>query len=339
MSKIRLNESAKDRLERGRLHLPCSGRYADSFKGGEMQIARRKRPPGWPWIWAVAALCSHGLAMAACPPEAWSRTSIEALKQDDFRIAGAGTRASLAIGLIDCLDSPDPALRDGIAYEALQHWLREKTLSPEDRRALRTRLFAKLDAPDPLGVARPFAALVLSEIARSDRIEPWMRDAERSEMIGRAARYLRSIDDYRGFDAEAGWRHGVAHGADWAMQLTLNPALTRAQLDLLLDAVAAQAVPAAGHAYVFGEPERLARPLLFIAKRGLHSEAEWTAWFAALSMRVGDPALAWKDAAWLARRHDLAAFLQLLYVETDVSEDPGIARMRPGVLAALKALP
>lgn len=304
-----------------------------------MQIVRNRVLLGWPLVWAVAVLCLHGLAFAACPPADWSRTSIEALKKDDFRIEDTGARASLAIGLIDCLDSPDPVLRDGLAYEALQRWLRAKDLSPELRRELRTRLFAKLDAPDPLGVARPFAALVLSEIARSDRIEPWMRDDERIDMIGRAARYLGAVDDYRGYDPEVGWRHGVAHGADWAMQLALNPALTRAQLDPLLDAVAAQAVPAAGHAYVFGEPERLARPLLFIAKRGLHSEAEWTAWLAALSMRVGDPALAWKDAAWLARRHDLAAFLQLLYVETDVSEDPGIARMRPGVLAALKALP
>lgn len=304
-----------------------------------MQIARNRVLLAWSFMWVAAVLYPHGLAFAACPPAGWSRESIDALKKDEFRIADTGTRAALAIGLIDCLDSPDPALRDGIAYEALQQWLRAKDLSPKLRRELRTRLFAKLDAPDPLGVARPFAALVLSEIARSDRIEPWMRNDERIDMIGRAARYLRSVDDYRGYDPEVGWRHGVAHGADWAMQLALNPALTRTQLDPLLDAVAAQAVPAAGHAYVFGEPERLARPLLFIAKRGLHSEAEWTAWFAALSMRVGDPALAWKDPAWLARRHDLAAFLQLLYVETDVSEDPGIARMRPGVLAALKALP
>ena len=304
-----------------------------------MQFARKRVKLGRSLIWSVLVLCPHGLAFAACPPDGWTRESIEALKKDDFRIAQTGARAALAMALIDCLDSPDPILRDGIAYEALQHWLRAKDLSPKLRRDLRTRLFAKLDAPDPLGVARPFAALVLSEIARSDRIEPWMRDDERAEMIERAARYLRSVDDYRGYDPDAGWRHGVAHGADWAMQLALNPASTRAQLDPLLDAVAAQAVPAAGHAYVFGEPERLARPLLFIAKRGLHSEAEWTAWFAALSMRVGDPALAWKDVAWLARRHDLAAFLQLLYVETDVSEDPAIARMRPGVLAALKALP
>lgn len=288
----------------------------------------------------LAALCMlPSSAWASCPPQGTSDASLAALKAAGFEVADARTRETLAFDLVDCLASPDPALRDGIAYEGLQHWLRAKAFSPETRRALRTKLFALLDAPDPQGVARPFAALALSEVARTDRVEPWMRDDERAALIERAAKYLESVDDYRGYDAGIGWRHGVAHGADWAMQLALNPALDRQQLDRLLRAVAVQAVPASGHAYVFGESERLARPLLFVAKRDLHSEAEWSAWFAALSSRLGDPALAWKDAGWLARRHDLAAFLHVLYVETDLSEDPGIARMRPGVLAALKALP
>lgn len=166
-----------------------------------------------------------------------------------------------------------------------------------------------------------------------------MRQDERDAMVERAATYLESVRDYRGFDAEAGWRHGVAHGADWAMQLALNPALSRAQLDRLRQAVAAQAVPASAQAYVFGESERLARPLLFIAKRDLHDEADWSAWFAVLSTRLGDPALAWKDAGWLARRHDLAAFLQVLYLQVDLDDDPGMAKMKPGLVAALKALP
>lgn len=278
-------------------------------------------------------------AWAACPPQGASDASLVALKDGGFEVADARAREALAFDLIDCLASSDPSLRDGIAYEALQHWLRAKAIPPETLRALRTRLFAMLDVPDPQGVARPFAALTLAEVARTDRVEPWMRDDERAALVERAAQYLESVDDHRGFDAGAGWRHGVAHGADWAMQLALNPELDRDQLDRLLQAIAVQAVPAAGHAYVFGESERLARPLLFVAGRNLHREAEWTAWLSALSSRLGDPALAWKDEAWLARRHDLAAFLHVLYVEADLSEDPGIARIRPGVLAALKALP
>lgn len=288
---------------------------------------------------AAATLCASQAAAAACPPPDRDAAALIALKTADFEMADVAAREAMAFALIDCLASPDPALRDGIAYEGLQHWLRAKVFSPETLRALRTRLFAQLDAPDPDGVARPFAALALSELARTDRIAPWMRPDERDEMVERAASYLESVRDYRGYDAEVGWRHGVAHGADWAMQLALNPALDRAQLDRLRQAIAIQAVPAAGHAYVFGESERLARPLLFIAKRDLHDEADWSAWFAALSARLGDPALAWKDAGWLARRHDLAAVLQMLYLQVDLDDDPGMAKMRPGLVAALKALP
>lgn len=280
-----------------------------------------------------------GMAQAACPSTEWSREALANWKAGSGAHLESGRRDALVSTLADCLASADPALRDGLGYEGLQALLRANALDHDRLRALRDRLRAMLDAPDPQGVARPFAALVLAEVARTDRVSPWMRADERAAMVDHAAAYLSSVDDYRGFDATTGWRHGVAHGADWAMQLAMNPALGRAQLDRLRDAVASQVMPASGHAYVFGEPERLARPLLFIAKRGLHEEAEWTAWFAALSSRLDDKALAWQDAGWLAKRHDLAAFLAMLYLEADLSQDPGIARLRPGILAALKALP
>ena len=248
-------------------------------------------------------------------------------------------RTAAAMQLVDCLASPDPALRDDLAFGTLQRWMRANAFAPDELRALRDRLQAMLATPDPDGVARPFAALALSEVARTDRVAPWMREDEREAMVVRAAAYLASVDDYRGFRNGEGWRHGVAHGADWAMQLSLNPALQRPQLDALRDAIAVQAVPVAAHAYVFGEPERLARPLLFIARRDLHTTDDWRAWFGRLQARLGDPALAWKDEAWLARRHDLAALLAALHQMSVDGEDPGIARMKPALREAMKALP
>jgi len=285
------------------------------------------------------ALTPPAFAAPGCPPGDWPVERLQALRQGGFVVADASERATLAYSLANCLAAPDPQLRDEIAYEALSSWMRKGDLAPDTLRALRERFYAMLGEPDPEGVAWPFAALALSEVARTDRISPWMTPAERSAMVLRAVTYLESVRDYRGFEPGEGWRHGVAHGADWLMQLTLNPALDGPQLHRIVDSVATQAVPVAGVAYVFGEPQRLAAPIVYAAQRGVRDEAGWTQWFTALVPRLGDPALAWKDPSWLARRHDLVAFLQAVYVEASNSTDKRMRTVLPGVAAALKMLP
>ena len=275
----------------------------------------------------------------ACPPPGYDRPALQALKENGFAVADPARRRELAQALVGCLGNPDPELRDGIAFEALSQWMRADAFEAAQVGALRDRLYGLLDGPEGEGYARPFAALVLSEVARTDRIKPWMSAAERAAMVDKAAAYVEGVRDYRGYDDVQGWRHGVAHGADWLMQLALNPALDRAQADRILAAVVAQAVPASGHAYVFGEPERLARPVLFVAQRGLHSDAEWAAWFAALVPRIGDAKQAYRNVAWLARRHDLTGLLQNIYLQAGNSQDPKIRTLQPAVLAAIKAIP
>ena len=275
----------------------------------------------------------------ACPPPGYDKPALQALKASGFAMADSARRHALVEELVACLGDPDPELRDGVAFEALSKWMRDDAFDAAQLGALRDRLYALLEGAEGEGYARPFAALVLSEVARTDRIKPWMSAAERAAMVEKAAAYVAGVRDYRGYDDVQGWRHGVAHGADWLMQLALHPALDRAQADRILAAVAAQAVPVSGHAYVFGEPERLARPVLFVAQRGLHSDAEWAAWFAALVPRIGDAEQAYRDRAWLARKHDLSGLLHSLYLQADNSQDPGIRALQPGVLAAIKAIP
>jgi len=288
---------------------------------------------------ALALWLAWSCASAACPPAGQDRASLQALKAANFAIANAASRDALAEGLLDCLGDPDPVLRDGIAFEALSAWMRAGAFDPERLRSLRDALYTRLDGDDGEGFRKPFAALVLSEVARTDRISPWMRGDERAAMVERASAYLESVRDYRGYDDDAGWRHGVAHGADWAMQLALDPALDRAQLQRLLAAVASQAMAADGHAYVFGEGERLARPVLYAARRGLLDDAAWKAWFAALVAKLGPPRADYGDAAWLARRHDLVQFLDAAWVGAAGSADPAIEALRPAIAGARAAVP
>lgn len=278
----------------------------------------------------------------ACPPEGYPLQRLQALKAEGFTMADDGQRHALALALTGCLDHADPALRDGIAYEAIATWLRERLLDIATRQQLLARLMPMIETEtlDPEGFGKPFAALVLSEVARSDRVEPWMSAEQRAVLVELAAAYLADLRDYRGFDAREGWRHGVAHGADLAMQLVLNAGVDKAQLDSLLQAVAGQVAPAGEHAYIFNEPERLARPVLYAAMRGLHSNDEWQAWFAEVAAPA--PLKAWGDAfasrAGLARRHNVQGFLQSIYVNSRDSQNPKLAALAPIALEALKTL-
>jgi hypothetical protein len=291
----------------------------------------------------ILALGSASAVAASCPPQGWSESRLKELKAADFAVESAEVRGQLALSLLDCLSSPNPELRDGIAFEAWSMWLRSDQLDLSTRQqALDSLLHAIAPgAADSDGFRQPFSALVLSEIARTDRKAAWMTAAQRAALIEAGAVYLETVRDYRGFKAGEGWRHGVAHGSDLMLQLALNPALDRAQLDRLLKAVASQVAPAGEHAYVFGEPERLARPVLYAALRGLHTEADWQAWFAPLAS--SEPYATWREAVGtpegLARRHNARAFLLAIYVEIAESKEPALTAMLPVVKAALAAVP
>lgn len=278
----------------------------------------------------------------ACPPQGHDRTSLATLKSAGFEMKDDAQRQSLALALLPCLADPDPQLRDGIAFEAYYTWLRAGRVDVATRSALLYRLSAMLGSgeADREGFRQPFAALVLSELARTDRVTPWLAPAQRAALVAQAAAYLSSVRDYRGFDETRGWRHGVAHGADLALQLAMNPAVDRAGLDQLLGAVAAQVAPPGDHSYIDGEPERLARPVLYAAQRGLIPAAEWEQW---LRKVAAPPASEQKEDAYrtrsaLARQHNLHAFLFALYVNAREIGDAHMQVLVPALQAVLKSL-
>jgi hypothetical protein len=197
-----------------------------------------------------------------------------------------------------------------------------------------------LEAPDERGgFAAPFAALALAELARVDRRQPWLSPAQRAEMLARACAWLSAVRDRRGFVAGEGWRHGVAHGADWLMQLSLNPALEPAQQQQILEAVASQVLTDGSHAYQFGEGQRLARPALFAAAGAGLSAPVWADWLARLLAPLGDAA-APRDAAFFVRLHNAREFLWPLYFSLNELRNEALkARLLPAVAAAIARLP
>ena len=289
---------------------------------------------------AVSVPAAARQAGSECPPAGSTVEQLRLLKIGKFVVPDAAARRALALALTACLGHPDPEVRDGIAFEALSAWMRAGDLDRATLITVRDTLFSMLKAPDPQGFRRPFAALVLAEVARTDRIKSWMSADERDALVRAAAAYLPTIDDYRAFSDTEGWRHGVAHTADLILQLMLNVEVTKAQLDRLLVAIATQVSPLRIMSYHAGEPERLARPVFFAAQRKLHTDAEWAAWFTELA-KPG-VAVTWSDSfkseLGLAKRHNLRAFLLSLYVNVRESDDAGVRMMLAPIQGALKQL-
>lgn len=287
------------------------------------------------WLGALLALLPTAAWARDCPPSGWTRNGLEALRAARFEIADATARERFAEAIMACVDAHDPVLRDGIAFEGVTHLLRAGQLGTATKLRIARDLLARLGQSDPEGFGPPFAALLLSEIIRADMVSTYLPADLRDAIVAAGADYVVNVRDYRGFDAREGWRHGVAHGADLLMQIARNPNIAvRPQLERVRDAVAAQAAPA-GHFYIYGEPERLAQPILFLARRRIFSEAEWAAWF----MRIAETAR--QDAvgtqAGLARRHNARAFLFAILVSARLDPDADDDVLLSGAEAALRA--
>lgn len=276
----------------------------------------------------------------SCPPTGYSEASLKELKQKKWELNGDAKRQQLALALLPCLASPNPHLRDEIAFEALSFWMRNKLLDTATVRQIAQRLLAQIadtQASPNADFGKPFAALTLAEVVRVDRLQAFMTEQERSNMVNAAAQYLSTVKDYRGFDEKEGWRHGVAHGADWMLQLALNPNVKPEQHQTILQSLATQ-INNEQHFYIYGEPERLMAPVFFLALRSPLDDAAWQTWFEQL-MQGSSNAAPMNTQANLARRHNLKAFLQALYVNVQESKQEKIKeKLQPLIVSSLKKL-
>lgn len=284
-------------------------------------------------------LLAYPIAALCCPPAGYSRADLASVKQAGFAVADDDRRNRLAIALLTCTADPDPDIRDGVVYEGLATWLRDSQLTAATVSRLLSDLQEQLQGPeDPAGFRKPFAALVLAEVARTDRIEPAFTPAQREQLVQVATAYLGGVGDYRGFSATEGWRHGVAHGSDLALQLVLNPNINAEQVRRLLSAIAVQVAPPGEVFYIYGEPGRLARAAFYALRREDLPRQDGYAWLHRLA--DPDPLAAWHDAyasqAGLARRHNTLAFLQALHLSAIAAGDEPGSALASQVLVAIR---
>ncbi|GAA2141655.1 hypothetical protein GCM10009844_12240 [Nocardioides koreensis] len=135
------------------------------------------------------------------------------VREENFALPqGAAVNALLA-ELSEMLTSPDPEIRDDLAFTTLATWIDEGVV-PDDRLEPLGDLMAQRLASEEVWT-RSFAALVLCVIVATRGVcEP--------SWVGAFETWYPHESDLRGYDQKLGWLHAVAHGADLLGELGLR---------------------------------------------------------------------------------------------------------------------
>ena len=276
-------------------------------------------------------------------PQPHSKAFWRAVAESKFEVPAGESAPALAAELVEALGSPDPEIRDDLAFSTLSSWIyTRKLLDPAALRAvirtLQGQLTRGLGAPESDQVLRrSFSALTLSVVAARDNAEPFLSAAEYAALLDSALAYLRDETDLRGFDPQKGWVHTAAHTADLLKFLARNPRLPVAGQARILAALTAKN-RGAPIAFAQGEDERMARVVISIARRDDFDREGFTQWLADARSAAGFPAP--PSVSALRAQQNVRHLLAALWTELSVDDRPseGAEFARTALRDALKAL-
>jgi hypothetical protein len=297
----------------------------------------------------LATVCGFAVAATAQVPEATSAMAHDAAfwrahAERSAESPPAAELPGLLVELTTMLASPDPTVRDDLAFTVLAKWLtRDECVPVAERRVLlaawtqnlRRGIDAAAGQRGNEVVGRSFAALALSLLAATDAKQPWLTAAEHAALLASALAYLGDEHDVRGFDDRLGWVHSVAHTADLLKFLLRSERLTKDQQAAALEAVARK-LAATEVPLVHGEDERLARAVLSIVAR-TDCDADGLRAFLFRAWPV--PGRAAPDAAALARQHNQRHFVLSLHALLAVERRdlPALPAARDAIAAVVAA--
>lgn len=273
-------------------------------------------------------------------PQARDKAFWQTVIKNEFKVPAGTPLPVLLTDLSTMLASPDPELRDDIAYTILANWIYRQRVVPVEERLRLLQLWegnltAGVGERDTNTVlARSFSALALGTLAILDNEATYLDRATFQRLLGSALTYLKAEQDVRGFDSRLGWLHSVAHTADLLKFLARNPHLQKAEQALVLNGIG-EKLSAVTTPLVHGEDERLARAVLSIVARADFDEAAFSAWLTTMApvRRAAAPTLA-TLATDQNRKNLLVSLFAVL--STERRDLPGITRARALVLDALR---
>jgi uncharacterized protein DUF2785 len=238
-------------------------------------------------------LCCIGIAGASdargqgttTGPKGHEREYWRQMAKNHYAIPSGQEVFPLARELSGYLGSPDPQLRDGLAYSMLATWIvRQRKLSAEELVTLLEEWQANLR----MGIGetgtdsifrRSFSALCLAALAERDLNDPFLGEGRFRTLLNGALTYLSDERDLRGFDVNKGWIHATAHTADLLAALAQNKFLTKQDQERVLRAIT-ERLASANEIFNHGEQDRLANVAAAIASRDDVDLDGWRSWVA-----------------------------------------------------------
>lgn len=255
--------------------------------------------------------------------------------------------------LLSYLGSPNPELREEIAYSILDTWIHRGYYSHTELWDIAITLLNNLtiglgeQLSDTIFL-RSFSLLILTEIVYYDLTHPSLLEIEVRQLLEQVLDYFKAEQDLRGFDSEKEWIHAVAHAADFFFVLAQHSNVTVSDLERIMNALVEKITAPVAHVYLYGEEERLVRTVIGILQRDLLKLPFLTKWLEHLVQPSGR--IAWSESfesgklmevvrspAETCARHNTRSFLYSLYFQLRY---PGFANLtfverRPAIADAL----
>jgi hypothetical protein len=251
--------------------------------------------------------------------------------------------AALAGELSDLLASPNPELRDEIAYSTLTAWIyQQQILDAATVRRLADGWLHNLESgigerDTDTVFRRSFSALMLSVVVARDNAKPFLAGEDIRRIEGAALQYLQAERDLRGYDPVHGWMHSAAHTADLLKFVARSRHFELAGQPRLLDAIAKK-LTTASVVFFNGEDERLARAVLSVVNRSDFDRVGFADWVSrAKPSRPTSPLPRVEELRSAQNITNLFAKLEVL-LSLDAQPSDSVQAARASVRAALKDL-
>lgn len=256
--------------------------------------------------------------------------------ESDLAVPEDRPLAELTTELTTMLGSPDPEIRDRIAYPVLATWI-ERGVYDDLLTGLGDGMAAGLvvglgEQDTDTVLRRSFSVLVLAECLERDNRERLLSPEKILDWGDRVATWYLRERDLRGFVPGRGWAHAIAHGADALAALAGSRHLRINELTVLLDVVADRVLAPVEAPFAAGEPDRMARAVMRILRRNVLPLTIVEPWVARIAHQAGASDLPDDRDPFLATGNP-EAFLRALHLHLQLAPDP--PEMRSDLLLAL----